>query len=423
MMKKASLLAGLLITTMGLAACGNKSYDMSFEDALATANSNNSQLSNLILNTEHFLETIDLNTTIENEESTINIEFASTSKQNLSDIQSDSNFDINLGLVSPEESLTAKANFDVKFLTDNIYFNLTNLELTGDNSNLAMIPALAEWFKNQWFSMPLSWANEATGFLDYLKELQQNADNSDMIINEWNEIYNGKFSEYQWFNARKYSIDSEKLATKLNEYSKIINSLPESEEDTENILSSETQINNFEWYLVILWKNKVATIIENMDIVVSDVTINMDLVTSNSEIKRTASSDWNRIMNFEAVKHWSKYNISANILENLIIYGIINPRISESDANISFDIIINIMSDEIATESHTLSIPLNGKWEFNPISEFSVEAPAESTSIIDLLGSYLGAEILDDYEAEDYSEDEIYDVDEDTESLEENILE
>ena len=68
---------------------------------------------------------------------------------------------------------------------------------------------------------------------------------------------------------------------------------------------------------------------------------------------------------------------------------------------------------------------LNGKWEFNPISEFSVEAPVESTSIIDLLGSYLGAGILDDYEAEDYSEDKNYEVAsyQDVESLEDYLVE
>lgn len=425
-MKRFSLLAWLLIITMWLTACGNKSYDMSFEDALATANSNSSQLSNLILNTEYFLETIDLNTTIENDWSKINMQFASNSKQNLSSTQSDSNFDINLGLISPEGNLTAKANFDVKLLTDNIYFNLTNLELTGDDENLAMIPALTEWFKNQRFSLPLSWAEWMTGLFDYLKELQNNSSDTEVIINEGSEIYNGKFSDYQWFNAWKYSLDSEKLAEKLNEYSKFINPLSESGENIENILSSEVQINNFEWYLVIYWKNKVATIIENMDIVTEDVTINMNLVTSNNEIKWTATSEWNTIMNFEAIKHWSKYNISANILENLIIDGTISPKVSESDANISFDIIMNIISDEIATDSHTLSIPLKWKWKFNPVSEFSVEAPAESISIIDLLGSYLGAGVLDDYEAEDYSEDENYDIVtsyEDTESLEENIIE
>lgn len=421
-MKKNSLLAGLCIITIWLSACGNKSYDMSFQDAVKSVDKNNSQINELIQNTEYFEEKLWLSTSVTTWDTKINLQISFDSKKNTQNAQSDSNIFLNTNISSAWENIIANWSLQAKLLPDALYLNLINLELTW-NDIFTSIPTLAEWLKSQRFSVPLSWIEFMSWFMSYAQNIQTSELNAEhLYINEWLTIYTWKYNKYNWYNAWKFSIDSEKLLWFVNEYmNSLYSNIPDYE--VSSGLNLKSSINNFEWYLVIVGKNSVVTIIENMDITIEDITMNTTCINSSDELILNINSQWDNIINLSAIKQWKKYNVSLDLANILNIYGTITPNLTESNINLLFDLSIDINSAN--QQIWTFSIPFQGERNFSQISEFNIEAPAESIALSDLLWSYLWAGILDDYEAEDYSEDENYEVAsyQDVESLEDYLVE
>ena len=79
-----------------------------------------------------------------------------------------------------------------------------------------------------------------------------------------NDISTPKLEQFNGYNAWKFSLDSGKLQELINDYyAKINESLDEGAQQE----VPQLNIQNFEGYLVITGKNKVTTVIENMDMI------------------------------------------------------------------------------------------------------------------------------------------------------------
>ena len=418
-MKKSLFLLGLLATTLCLTACGSKNFNMSFEEAVETAN--HSAFQDILSSNENFQQSLDLATNFDNWWNKLALSLQSNSKQNLENSKSESNtkFDVNVD----GEGSNLKINWvlDIKFIDNVIYLNLDSLNLTG-SEDVSMIAMMSEGFKNQWFSIPMDWLGEMSDAFSIFKDSKElNEKAKDIILNDGSVVYNWKFAQFNWYNAWKFSLDNEKLNALIKEYYDTMDT-----DEEEPIEIPELNIQNFEWYLVITWKDKVTTVIDNMDIVDWEITVNINGFWGE-DYEINASSEWESILTFVANKKNSNYDISLNLNNSLLLNGTLSTKVSSSKINVDFDALLTLKAEYEETDDTI--VPLKGSWSYNAISEFSVEAPESAQDLTEMLQGYLwsmlwGDDYSDyedgDYEDMDYSDYEDYEevVDEASEEVE-----
>jgi hypothetical protein len=102
-MKKSLFLLGLLTTTVCVSACGSKNFNMSFEDALDAANY--SELQNILSENDIFAQDFNISGNYDANETKINAEISSSSKQNLNNKNSESSTKFSANISSSGESV------------------------------------------------------------------------------------------------------------------------------------------------------------------------------------------------------------------------------------------------------------------------------------------------------------------------------
>ena len=446
-MKKSIFTLGLLAASiLCLSACGNKKdFNMSFEEALELAS--HSSIQDVITNADNAEQSVSIAWIYNDDDLNVDAKLTSKSKQNLKDIQSESNISVDLKIQQKGEeeknnNLDVKWDLDIKFVPAAIYLSLNSLDVKWDESTES-VAEFVSWYLNQWFSIPLNETIDLNS-LNMKDKFDLSSKIKEVINNEWFQVYSGKFTDYNWYNARKISIDDEKLIKILKDS---YNSLDEaanntkteavstdertedseddSEENTENnteenvednietVLNDELgdinseldniKIENFEWYLVIIGKDKVAIAIDNMDITDNGETTNLNWLLSDKEVLLSVFSEWEEVITLSAIKKGSHFNTSLNLSGLCYREWTITPNISSSKIDIDFDLTLTVT----ATEKDTI-VPLKGNWSYASISEFKVEIPSESTDLTQMLWGLLGWWLYgwwDDYYYDDYYDD------------------
>ena len=422
-MKKSIFLTGLVATALCLTACGSKDFNMSFEEALETAN--HSEFQNILSQNDNFEQNFDIAGNYDSDWTKVNANLSSKSHQNLNNKHSESSTEFTANITSSWETIKLNGAVDTKLVDDTVYINISSLDLTW-SENLAMIEMMIEWFKNQWFSIPMTGINDAPDTFSVIKDSKElNSKIKDVIINEWLVVYSWAFKEFNWYNAWKFSLDNEKVNELIKEYYDTINS----ELSGESLNEAPTlDIQNFEWYLAITWKDKVTTILENMAIAEDDTLININGFAGDS-FKLYLSEGEEDLISLVAEKKGSKYKITAVVADSLFVDGTISPKLSKTSIDLKFNAELTIKS-----ENETIIIPLKWNWGYNSTAEFTVEAPESSQDLTELLWSYLWGIIWwDDYEYdEDYDDEDFYEngeleeidngeIEENVETVEENV--
>ena len=371
-MKKNLLLGLLTLSTLWLAACGTKHYEMSFEDAVNASNNRNQELANLLLNSDYIEQSFNLSSSESENDSSIDINVNSNTKKAIGQMLSEWVLNLALNL---KWATNANINWTIetKSVDNNLYLNLSSLEISGDE-NLASLGSLWDGFKNQRFNIPLSWSFKMIATVkDYLKDLGETRDqNLELYVNEWQETYNGKFTDYNWYNAWKFTLDTDKIKELMQEYYALLIS------EWEEI--PETSIESFEGYLVITDKDEVTTIIENMIIIANDLSISFNSIYGDGIYEINASSQWQDIMSISVKRNKNTYNIICSSPDLIEITWTATPKLDSSKINIDYDLSMVIVAD-IETKA-TTSLPLKGSRSLAKIDNFNVEAPADA---IDLL--------------------------------------
>jgi len=383
-MKKSVFLFGLLITSVSLAACGSKNFNMSFDEALEIAN--HSELQAILTENENFEQSFDISGNYDSEWNKIDANILTTSKQNIKNNKSESSIKFNANIKSQWETMKVDWVLDMKLVDDTVYLNLWTLDLTWSDS-LAMIGMMVEWFKGQWLSIPMTGLSEMPSTLSYFKDSEiLNSKTKEIINNEWSTVYNWKFKQFNGYNAWKISIDNEKLNALIKEYYDSMSSGLDLGSG-ENVDFPEINIQNFEWYLVITWKDKVTTVIESMDIMDSDIVMNVDWFAGKDyEINIT---EWEEeLVKIVANKKSSKYDVSITISDAILLNWTLSPKLSKSEINLNFDGKLTVKAqDEWSSDT---VIPFKGSWNYNAISDFTVAAPENAQDLSELLWAYLG---------------------------------
>ena len=256
---------------------------------------------------------------------------------------------------------------------------------------------MVEWFKGQWLSIPMTGLSGMPSTLSYFKDSEVlNAKAKEIINNEWSTVYNWKFKQFNGYNAWKFSIDNEKLNTLVKEYYDSMSSGLDlgSGEDME---FPEINIQNFEWYLVITWKDKVTTVIESMDIVDNDIAMNVNWFAGKDYEINIA--EWEEeLIKIVANKKSSKYDVSISVSDAILLNWTISPKLSKSEIKLNFDAKLTVKAQN-EWDSDTI-IPFKGSWNYVGISDFDVLIPEDAQDLSELLWAYLGDWWSDeDYEA------------------------
>lgn len=419
-MKKFLFLLGLFTATVCLTACWSKDFNMSFEDALEAANY--SELQNILAQNENFEQNFDVSGKYNSNGTKVDANISLNSKQNLQNKNSESSTKFTANITSSEWNIKANWALSVKLVDDAIYLNLESLDVTW-NENLAMVGMMTAGLKGQWFSIPMTGLSDMPNTFSILKDSKElNNKAKEIIINEWSTVYSWKFSQFNGYNARKISLDNEKLNELIKEYySTMSGNL--SEELTWEV--PEINIQNFEWYIVITSKNKVTTVIENMQVQDNETVIDANWYAGKDYEMNISESNTPLITISAKKKLFSKYKVSANIADSINLEWTISPKLSTSTIALKFDgkLTIKALSE---WDSDTV-IPFNGTWKYNSISEFTTIAPDNAQDLTEMLSAYLWGMMwwsLEDEDYEDlYSDDLIMDSDENLENNEVTELE
>ena len=413
-MKKSLFLLGLFTTAVCISACGSKNFNMSFEDALDIAN--HSQLEDILSKNDIFEQDFNIVGDYNSNGTKINADISSNSKQNLNNKNSESSTKFSANITSSGESIKLDWALDIKLVNDALYLNLTSLELTWNN-NLAMMEMMVDGFKNQRFFIPMSGLSDMPNTFSILKD-SKNLNNKakDIILNEWSTIYSWKFSEFNGYNARKISLDNEKLSELIKEYYDTINNRLNEELTWE---LPEINIKDFEWYLIITWKDKVTTVIENMQIQDNNTVMNANWYAWK-DYQINISDGSGSLITISAKKNlFSKYKISANIGNSIRIEWTISPRISTSMIDLKFNATLTIKS--LSEWQPDTIIPFKGSWKYDSIPEFTTLTPNDAQDLSEILASYLWGMWWD---IDSENNEDLYDnlIIDESEKSEENIL-
>ena len=244
-----------------------------------------------------------------------------------------------------------------------------------------MVEMMIAWFKNQWLSIPMTGLSEIPSSFSILKDSEKlNNKTKEIIINEWSTVYSWKFKDFNGYNAWKISLDNEKINELIKEYYSTISWDLETE-------IPELNIQEFEWYLVITWKDKVTTVIENMKMQDDETVMNADwFAWEDYEIN---ISEWEQsLIKIVAKKKSSKYEVSITLADIVLLNWTISPKLSKSWIDLKFDATLTVKAEE-EWSSDTI-IPFKGSWNYKWISAFTVSVPENAQDLSELLWGYLG---------------------------------
>jgi len=405
-MKKRKFILGIVsIMTLCLTACGKP--NMTFEETIDSIT--NSEISKMMNNAEIYEQNFEISSNFSTKKDNVDakISFSTNSKQNLKDSEGETKITlkVNASWDGDEWRETISINWDaiIKYLSNAIYFKLNSLDIDWPEDFAAkeFSPRL-ESIKDQRFSFELTdeilnamkeklpedfdlnKIQNKENLEKFEKNLQEFKDNLKKAINnEWSLVYNWIYSEFHGSNARKFSIDKEKVFNATSEYIKTL--IPEEYMDDYTKSIEEADINevfedfplkNFEWYLVITWKKKVQIVIENLDI--ENYSSNTKLIGTfgTDKYELTAKNDGEDLFIFSAKLNNTHYDISMKINDSEILKWTVSPKISHWKLNVDFDLSINLGFDE------KINIPLKGKRKREEISKFNVETPANSKNLL-----------------------------------------
>ena len=402
-MKKNNLILWLLaLSSLWLVACGNsKDFTMSFEEALDTAN--HSALQDILASTDNFQQSFDISTNINKDWSKIIASLNADSKQNLNNTKSESSTNFEINVNSEESTLNVTWSLDIKSVDDVIYLNLKSLGISWPEDT-SFLDSMVGGFTNQWYFVEMTWLGDIPNSLSYMKDAKNlNNKAKEIFLNEGSLVYSWKFNQFNWYNAWKFSLDNDKLQELINEY---YASISESLWEEENMEAPQVNIDSCEWYLVITWKDKVTTVIENMSMIENDMNISIDgFGWENYQI--TMYESWTTIASISATKKWANYNVLVNASDLIIIDWVVTPKVSTSNISVKFDANVTIKSQY--EDSESTIIPLKGSRTYEPISDFSVDAPDNAQDLSEMVSSYLWWMFwTTDYEDYNWDSDDYY---------------
>lgn len=399
-MKNSKLLLSILsISILCLTACGSKP-SMSFEETIDTIT--HSELRETMSNAENYEESFNISTEFHIDEDNVdaNLNLNTTNKQNTKDFQWESLISVNIEASGDGDTWRETIEIDwdaiIRYLSNAIYFKLNSLNMSGPDALIKDADLNLTWIKNQRFSLELTdeMIDELYGELpedfdfdalndeENLKKFTNDLKNS--INNEWSIIYNGIYTEFNWYNARKFSINKEKAFMAFAEYIKWF--VPEEymEEYTKELeeidfdeIFEDFPLKNFEWYFVITWKDRVQIVIENLDIVDSYSSIKIIGTSGKDRYELVVREDWDETFILSAKLNKSHYDISMKVEDLEIITWTITPKKSFWKISVDFDLAINFEDG-----NDKMSIPLKWWWSWKKISTFNIEIPKNSKNLL-----------------------------------------
>lgn len=399
-MNKSSFILGIVsISVLCLSACGSKP-NMSFEEALDTIT--HSPLQEMMESVNSSEENFNISVALHVPEDNVdaNIDFSANSKKNKENSEWESKFSlkINASWDWYEWRETININWDamIKYLSNAIYLKLNNLSMSGPEDIMWVDPSALSWAINQRYSI------ELTGdMLDkLLEEMPEGFDINNFsdkkliekfanelktaINNEWSVVYSGIYTEYNWYNAWKFSINKEKVFEVFKNFAKELIPTDEFEEieeiDTDEIFE-DFPFKDFEWYLVITWKKDVAIVIENLNVEDYYSTSKIHGTFGKDKYEISVSDeedDFNFI--FSAVLNKTHYDLSLKSNDKEFLRWTVTPSKSKWKISIDFKISINIES----YDDEVINIPLKWSWSREEISDFKVEVPENSINLLDI---------------------------------------
>lgn len=406
-----NLLCILSLCVLFLTACWSKP-NMSFENALDSVT--HSSLKEIMNDAENYKQSFNITTELHIPENNVdaNISFSTDNKENTKDLQWESLFTINIDASGDWDNWreTIKIGWEAifKHLSNAIYFKLNSLNLSDPDNLIENIDFNLTWIKNQWFSFEITeeilntLQNELPEDFDLkqmynkekLQELEKKLEKDlkdfknnlkKTIVNEGSSVYKWIYSEFNWYNARKFSIDKEKLFYTTTEYIKTL--IPEEYIDDYTKAIEDVNIDeiienfplkNFEWYLVITWKDKVQVVIENIDIKNSYSTTKINWTFGNDRYELVVKENDENIFIISAKLKNYHYNIIMKVWDLEIITWTITPKKSNWKINIDFDLSINFENN-----NNKINIPLKGWWSWEKISKFNIEIPKNSKNLLE----------------------------------------
>ncbi len=411
-MKKRKVILGVIsIMTLCLTACGKP--NMSFEEAIDTVT--HSEISEMMADAEIYEQNFNISSNFSMTEDNVeaNVNFSTNSKQNEKDSEWETTISrkINASWDGDEwrETITLDWDAILRYLSNGIYFKLNSLNIDGpEDFNPDELGFDIDWIKGQWFSFEVTeeMLNEIKARLpedfelnekyneENLQKMEEDLQNFEdnlkkAINNDGSLVYNGIYSEFNGYNAYKFSIDKKKVFDATTEYIKTL--VPEEYMDDYTEAIEEIDIDevfedlpfkNFEWYLVITWKKRVQIVIENIDIEDYYSTTKLNATFGRDKYELAVKEDGEEVFIFTAKLNKAHYDVILKADNQEIIKWTITPRKSHWKLNIDFDLSINFELDE------KISIPLKWWWSWEKISKFNVERPTNSKNLLeDIMGN------------------------------------
>lgn len=400
------MLGVLPIAVLCLTACGSKP-DMSFEKALDSVT--HSSFKEIMNNAENYKQSFNITTELHIPKNNVdaNISFSTENKESSEDLRWESSIAMNIEASGDEdeqrETIKIDWNAMIKHLPKSIYFKLDSLNIDWpEDFSTENLGFDLDWIKGKRFSLELTdeMLNEIYSRLpedfdineiyneenikkleDSTKKLKDKLKNS--INNEWHLVYSWIYSDFNWNNARKFSINKEKAFYAFVEYIETL--IPEEEIDDfkkeiEEIDLDEIFENfpfkNLEWYFVITWKDRVQIVIENLNIEGEDVKMNWTFGRDIYEIAVKENGEDIFILSAKLKNYY--YDVTMKVDNKEYLKWTITPKKSSWKVSINFDISINFEDG-----NDKINIPLKGWWNWEKISKFNVEIPKNSKNLME----------------------------------------
>ena len=406
-MKKSTFILGIVsIMTLCLTACGKP--NMSFEDAVDSIG--HSQLQEMMDSAEYSQRNFNISTKFNVPEDDVkgNISISADSKHNSKDSQWESDISLKFSATIDWEQGKMQWNATVRRLAKTIYFKLNSLEMSSsDNST----PDEDTLNKLTWQRYTLNLKSKEVKEMidDYIynngdfpedyniKNLYSKTkinkfinDFKESLNNEWALVYSGIYSQFNWYNAYKFSIDKKKSLTALVNYFRWImpddmidDAMEDIEDEDRDKIFEGFPFTSFEWYLIITWKHKVQVVIENIDIDDYSLDSKINATFGNDGYKFVEIEDGEDIVVFSAMLNDNHYDVSLIVEDEEFLTWTITPSISNWKINIDFDLVI-----KYEDSGDKIKIPFQWNWSWEKINEFNVKAPKNSKNLMDVIKKY-----------------------------------
>ena len=381
--------------TLCLTACGKP--NMSFEEAVNSIT--HSEIKEIMTNAENYEQNFNISSNFSVDEDNVEAKMtlSTNSKQNVKDSAWETKISIKIDASWDGDEWRENIKIDweaiIKYLKDALYFKLSSLNIDGPEEFTDEFDFDISSIKDQRFSFELTdeikdkiYGELHENFdLNSFKDdeaLNKLADNlKKSINNEWSLVYNGIYSEFNWYNARKFSINKEKAFESFIEYIKWI--IPEEyTEELDDINTEEVfedfPFKNFEWYLVITGKDRVQIVVENLDIDDDYSTIKINGTFGRDRYEISVKDEEEEVFLLSAKLNRTHYNILMKVWDSEIIKWTITPRKSSWKFSVDFDLAINFGDGE-----DEINIPLQWWWEWKEISKFNIEIPENSRNLLE----------------------------------------